>query len=89
MWCINECYLILFHIFQVVESYRVNMRKPNKDIFRHTLDLLDVAPQDTLFLDDLGPNLKGASDIGIDTIHVSACKLYAKYTDSVNVARQT
>jgi len=47
------------------------MRKPNKDIFQHTLGLLDVAPQDAIFLDDLGPNLKGASELGIRTIKVS------------------
>ena len=48
------------------------MRKPNLDIFQHTLGMLDVAPQDTIFLDDLGPNLKGASDIGIRTIKVGS-----------------
>ncbi|KAK2178677.1 hypothetical protein NP493_531g03000 [Ridgeia piscesae] len=60
------------HFFDVVvESYKVKMRKPNKDIFQHTLGLLDVAPQDAIFLDDLGPNLKGASELGIRTIKVT------------------
>jgi len=56
--------------FQVVESVKVRMRKPEERIYQHTLDLLNVAPHETVFLDDLGGNVKAARDLGIKTIKV-------------------
>ena len=49
------------------------MRKPDLRIYQMTLDQLQVAPQEAVFLDDLGHNLKAARGMGIRTIQV---KLY-------------
>ena len=55
----------------MTESCRVRIRKPHPDIYRHCLDSLQVEPQEAIFLDDLGMNLKAARQLGIDTIKVS------------------
>lgn len=54
----------------VVESAMVGARKPEPRIFQIACDLLGVAPEDAVFLDDLGANLKGARALGMRTIKV-------------------
>ncbi|CEF70563.1 Bifunctional epoxide hydrolase 2 [Strongyloides ratti] len=54
----------------VVESCKVGMRKPNPEIYVYTLALLNVKPDETVFVDDLKINCQGAKNIGIKTIHV-------------------
>ena len=54
----------------VVDSSSVGMRKPNPAIFTHTLDLLDVAADRAVFLDDAEGNLAGARLAGLHTILV-------------------
>uniref|UniRef100_A0A0K0EBT0 HAD family phosphatase n=1 Tax=Strongyloides stercoralis TaxID=6248 RepID=A0A0K0EBT0_STRER len=54
----------------VVESCKVGMRKPNPEIYKYTLKLLNVKPNETLFIDDLKINCQGAKNIGIKAIHV-------------------
>ena len=46
------------------------MRKPELRIYQHTLEKLKVGPEDAVFLDDLGSNLKTAQKMGIKTIKV-------------------
>jgi putative hydrolase of the HAD superfamily len=52
----------------VVVSGEVGMRKPNPEIFTHVLDLLNVAPNRVVFVDDAEPNTDGARLLGIQTI---------------------
>jgi putative hydrolase of the HAD superfamily len=54
----------------VVESSRLGMRKPDPRIYRHACDLLGVAPENCVYLDDLGINLKPARAMGMRTIKV-------------------
>jgi putative hydrolase of the HAD superfamily len=54
----------------VVESSKLGMRKPDPRIYRHACDLLGVAPQECVYLDDLGINLKPARAMGMRTIKV-------------------
>ena len=56
----------------VVESSKLNMRKPDPRIYRHACDLLGVAPEACVYLDDLGINLKPARAMGMATIKVDA-----------------
>jgi len=58
----------LFDVF--VESSVVGLRKPDPRIYEHTLEALDVAPGDSVFLDDIGRNLKSARALGMTTIKV-------------------
>ena len=48
----------------------MGMRKPEERIYKLTLEKLDVDPQNCVFLDDLGMNLKPAKELGIKTIKV-------------------
>ena len=54
----------------VVESSIEGMRKPDPRIYRIACERLDVAPARTVFLDDLGINLKPARAMGMTTIKV-------------------
>jgi putative hydrolase of the HAD superfamily len=54
----------------VVESSRVGVRKPDVRFYEIACSLLDVAPDECVFLDDLGVNLKPARAMGMTTIKV-------------------
>ena len=54
----------------VVESCRVNMRKPETAIYELVLQRLNVRGDEAVFLDDLKENIAGAEQLGIHTIHV-------------------
>jgi len=54
----------------VVESSRVGLRKPDPRIYQHACELLGIKPEDCVYLDDLGINLKPARALGMRTIKV-------------------
>lgn len=54
----------------VVESSVEGIRKPDPRIYQIACERLDVAPWKTVFLDDLGINLKPAKALGMQTIKV-------------------
>ena len=55
----------------VVESSVEGVRKPQPRIYEIACQRLGVAPQHTIFLDDLGINLKPARAMGMTTIKVA------------------
>ena len=54
----------------LVESARVGLRKPDPRIYELVCNQLEVTPEETVFLDDLGANLKPARAMGMTTIKV-------------------
>jgi putative hydrolase of the HAD superfamily len=54
----------------IVESAVVGLRKPDPRIYELVCRELDVAPSQTVFLDDIGRNLKTARALGMTTIKV-------------------
>jgi len=56
---------------KVIESWKVRMRKPERRIYELTLRALNVQPNEAVFLDDFGVNLKSAKELGIRTIKVT------------------
>jgi len=54
----------------VVESSKVGVRKPEVRFYEIACDLLGVTPDQCVFLDDLGINLKPARAMGMTTIKV-------------------
>ena len=54
----------------VVESSKVGVRKPDPKIYQFTCESIGVSPDECLFLDDLGINLKPAKALGMRTIKV-------------------
>jgi epoxide hydrolase-like predicted phosphatase len=56
---------------EVVISGEVGMRKPDSNIYHHTLNRLKIKPKEAVFVDDLPHNIKAASDLGmIGILHV-------------------
>jgi putative hydrolase of the HAD superfamily len=56
----------------VIESSKLGLRKPDPRIYEMMCEVLDVAPRDCLYLDDLGVNLKPARAMGMTTIKVES-----------------
>lgn len=54
----------------VVESSRLGMRKPDPRIYTHACELVGVQPEEVVYLDDLGINLKPARALGMATVKV-------------------
>ncbi len=46
------------------------MRKPDPRIYQLVCDRLEVGPEEAVFLDDIGRNLKAARALGMTTIKV-------------------
>lgn len=58
----------------VVESSKVSVRKPERRFYEIACELADVTPDECVFLDDLGINLKTARQMGMTTIKVSTAE---------------
>lgn len=54
----------------VIESAKIGLRKPDPRIYTMMTDTLGVDPNNCVYLDDLGVNLKPARDMGMTTIKV-------------------
>ena len=62
----------VFDLFDhVIESSKAGLRKPDPRIYRLACDALGVAPENAVYLDDLGINLKPARELGMTTIKVA------------------
>jgi len=53
---------------EIIESAVIGIRKPSRDIYAYTTTRLGVEPDQVLFLDDIGINLKAAGEFGWHTI---------------------
>ncbi|MDF1630801.1 MAG: HAD-IA family hydrolase [Alcanivoracaceae bacterium] len=58
----------------VLESCRAGIRKPEPAFFRLACEKMNVSPQQVVFLDDLGINLKPARAMGMTTIKVTSAE---------------
>lgn len=61
--------MALFHV--VIESSKVGVRKPDPRVYRIACAELGVEPDEVVYLDDLGINLKPARAMGMTTIKVT------------------
>jgi putative hydrolase of the HAD superfamily len=55
----------------VIESSKIGVRKPDPEFYRLACEALGVDPDEAVFLDDLGINLKPAREMGMTTIKVA------------------
>jgi FMN phosphatase YigB (HAD superfamily) len=60
-------------------SHIMKKRKPNADIFEQVLNENSLLAHETLFLDDNLPNIEGAKQLGIQTVHVVTPDLILNY----------
>lgn len=56
-------------------SHRMNMRKPDTEIFERVLQENNLAADETVFLDDNLDNLRGAEQAGLHTRHIASISL--------------
>ena len=54
----------------VMESSKIGIRKPDPRIYQMTCEHMSISPEETIYLDDLGINLKPARALGMTTIKV-------------------
>lgn len=59
-----------------VLSYKVKMAKPNKRIFKLTLEKFNLIPEETVLIDDMKDNVVSAQSLGIKTIHYNNHKKF-------------
>jgi glucose-1-phosphatase len=64
----KECHQLFECFDTVVLSHLVGTRKPNADIFHHTLSDLSAEPATTLFVDDSPQHIQSATALGIHTL---------------------
>ncbi|KAJ3005339.1 UNVERIFIED_CONTAM: hypothetical protein HDU68_004652 [Siphonaria sp. JEL0065] len=57
------------------ESCVIGLRKPDSNIYLHVCRVLGVQPDECVFLDDIGVNLKFAKELGFTTIRVHVGKV--------------
>jgi putative hydrolase of the HAD superfamily len=70
-WSSGGSFASLVPLFDViVESSTAGCRKPERRFYEIALERAGVAPEEVVFLDDLGINLKPARDLGMTTIKV-------------------
>jgi putative hydrolase of the HAD superfamily len=65
---LRERFTFWSHFEGVVISAEVGCLKPDPAIFRHLLDTYALVPAETLFLDDMQPNVEGARQVGIKAV---------------------
>ncbi len=66
----DEARKIIALFDQVIESSKAGVRKPEPRIYEMMCEALGVAPEQCVFLDDLGINLKPARAMGMTTVKV-------------------
>jgi putative hydrolase of the HAD superfamily len=54
----------------IIESSKAGVRKPDPRIYQMMCELLDVKPENCVYLDDLGINCKPAAQLGMKAIKV-------------------
>jgi len=49
-------------------SYEMKLLKPDEDYFHHIVEDLKIDPSHCVFIDDMGPNIRAAQNVGISAI---------------------
>jgi len=66
----TQCQAVLDLFDTVIESSKIGARKPEPRFFELVCTRLRIAPEQAVYLDDLGANLKPAKAMGMRTIKV-------------------
>ena len=67
-WIVNE-WQIADAFDHILISAEVGMVKPNAEIYTLSLQMLDVQPEQAVFIDDFVENIEGAKAVGMHAIH--------------------
>ena len=55
---------------RIFASWKLGLRKPDAEAYHRVANLIGVAPEEILFLDDNADNVAGAATAGLDARHV-------------------
>jgi len=66
---INESRELIDVFENVFFSYKINLRKPDMEIYKYVCEKLNCKPEETLFIDDSFINIQGAEMAGLNTFH--------------------
>jgi putative hydrolase of the HAD superfamily len=66
----DGAYALRSHFDAFFESSVLGLQKPDPRIYLHACTALAIAPEEAIFLDDIGRNLKAARALGMATIKV-------------------
>ena len=66
----DEVTAVQGHFHHIIESSKIGLRKPDPRVYRLACDTMGVEPDEVVYLDDLGINLKPAAAMGMTTIKV-------------------
>ncbi len=69
------CTCLFVSLLQVFQSCIEGIKKPSPEAYEMVLQRLGVEANETIFLDDIGNNLKSAKKLGIETIKVTIIML--------------
>ncbi len=76
----NFDYINLLHKFAL--SYELKSIKPEEAIYKRALDLFNINPNESVFIDDLEENCRGAEKFGIKTIQYAEHDIFLeKFND--------
>jgi HAD superfamily hydrolase (TIGR01509 family) len=65
---LTQNYGVLKHFSDGVYSFRAKCAKPDPGIFEKAIKQFGLRPENTLYVDDLEPNVRSASDLGFKAI---------------------
>ncbi|GAB3696689.1 HAD family phosphatase [Spirosoma flavus] len=68
---------------RVFYSYEVRMVKPSPDIYQHVLTEANLVASETAFFDDNAANIKAATELGIQAVHVQPPKTILDYLKDI------
>lgn len=68
-----------------VVSYEVKCLKPEKKIYEHLLSAYDLKPEETLFIDDMEANVRGAQEVGIQGVLFQGVEQLRTYLEEIKV----
>lgn len=75
---IAKNYPLIKSIKNRILSYKINMVKPDKKIFKYVMNKYGLRPEETMLIDDMKDNILSASKCGIKTIHYKSHKKFQR-----------
>jgi len=66
----RECAELFNEFEECFFSYKINLLKPDPEIYKYVIEKMSFEPSKTIFIDDLRKNIESASKIGLKTFFV-------------------
>ena len=57
---------------KIYYSYQIQLAKPSADFYSYVLQDAGILAEESIFIDDIADNIRGAKQLGIQTVHLQA-----------------